>query len=183
MEFSVKHWYLPLISGFLFIALGIWAFMNPLYIWLSLSYIFSLIFLVSGAAKIISAIINRNSILGWGWTLTDGIFTTLFGSILLSAPFLSVSTLPLYLGFYVTFKGFDTVAKAIEYKDFSSYWSWILFSGIISIVFGFCLLGNILLAGMTVALITSLSLINTGLSEFFIALKLKKLNMKFPSKG
>lgn len=97
---SVKHWYLHLISGLLFIATGIYTFASPLESYLALSVIFSITFLVSGIGEIVFSISNRNEIDSWGWNLVFGIFTLLVGVLLIVKPEISVAMLPLYV-FYV----------------------------------------------------------------------------------
>ncbi|AZQ64020.1 HdeD family acid-resistance protein [Flammeovirga pectinis] len=183
IKFDIKHWYLPLISGLLFVGLGIWSAMHPLVTLVSLSYIFSITFLMVGTLQVIMAIVNRKNMIGWGWSLVGGIFTAVLGAILIANPALSITTLPLYLGFYVMLQGFNSIGKAIEYKDHSSNWGWILFSGIVGVLLGFSLLSNIALAGMTTAFIASFALINTGVSEIIVSVKLKKLKKESASKN
>lgn len=76
---SVKHWYLPLIVGVLFVGVGIYMFTTPLESYVTLSVVFSLLFIFSGLSDIIFSISNRDELEGWGWTLTGGIFTLLLG--------------------------------------------------------------------------------------------------------
>jgi uncharacterized membrane protein HdeD (DUF308 family) len=83
---TVKHWYIPLIVGLIFIGIGIYTLISPLESYLALSIIFSLSFLFSGLAEIIFSISNRNEIDNWGWTLAFGILTFLLGVLLIVRP-------------------------------------------------------------------------------------------------
>src|SRR5690554_4134858 len=89
---SVKHWYLHLIIGIVFIATGILAFTYPAQSYLALTIVFSVSFLVSGIMEITFATANRNVLENWGWTLVLGIFTTLVGIMLLANPAVSAVT-------------------------------------------------------------------------------------------
>ena len=76
---SVQHWYLPLISGLLFIGMGIFTFNHPLASYVTLSFLFSLSFLLSGLSEIVFSFSNKNELDNWGWTLTFGLITFIMG--------------------------------------------------------------------------------------------------------
>ena len=76
---SVKHWYLPLIIGVLFILFGIYIFTVPLETYLTLSIFFSASYIVSGLMDIFFSIGNNKTLKGWGWYLVGGIFTLAIG--------------------------------------------------------------------------------------------------------
>ena len=90
---TVKHWYLSMFVGILFIILGIYVFTVPLETYVTLSYIFSISFLVSGILDIYFSISNRNSLSGWGWQLALGIMTLYIGIYLLANPAVSITTI------------------------------------------------------------------------------------------
>ncbi len=50
---AIKHWYIPLIVGILFVATGFYTLFSPLEAYLTLSILFSLSFLFSGLSEII----------------------------------------------------------------------------------------------------------------------------------
>jgi len=63
---SVKYWYLPLILGLIFIAVGIWIIFTPVESFLAFSLLFAIAFLISGILGIIYALQNRKILSGWG---------------------------------------------------------------------------------------------------------------------
>lgn len=117
---TVKHWYVPMIVGILFIILGIYVFTVPLETYVTLSYIFSISFLVSGILDIYFSISNRSSLSGWGWQLALGIMTLLIGIYLLANPSISITTLPLYVGFVLMFRSIMGIGFAFELKEIKS---------------------------------------------------------------
>lgn len=96
---AVKHWYLPLIAGILFLILGIYTLASPLESFVALSFLFSLTFLFSGLIEVIFSISNKNEIDNWGWSLFFGIVNLLVGLLLIIHPEISMATLPFMLVF------------------------------------------------------------------------------------
>lgn len=177
---TIKHWYLPLILGIIFIVVGIWALLTPTSTYLSLSVLFSLTFLVTGILEIIYSISFRKQLDGWGWSLVAGILSFIVGLILLLNPQISIVTLPLFVGFVVLFRSTMTIAWSIEFKKYKvSDWGWLLFSGILGLIFSFILLWNPLFAGLTVAIFTGIALIIIGIFHIYFAFELKKIKNTF----
>lgn len=59
---TVKHWYISLIIGVLFVISALYIFRTPLESYVSLSILFSSLFLVSGILEVIFSLSNRKEI-------------------------------------------------------------------------------------------------------------------------
>lgn len=174
---SVKHWYLHLIIGIVFIATGILAFTYPAQSYLALTIVFSVSFLVSGIMEITFATANRNVLENWGWTLVLGIFTTLVGIMLLANPAVSAVTLPLYVGFMLLIHSFWAIGSAFDLKDFGvSGWKFSLFLGILGVLFALLLIWRPAIGGMTLVIWTGLALIASGIFNLFLSNLMRKLH-------
>jgi uncharacterized membrane protein HdeD (DUF308 family) len=179
---SIKHWYLPLIIGVVFIILGIYTMMSPITAFLALTIFFSLSFLFSGLSEIIFAISNKDEIESWGWTLALGIMTALIGLLLIMNPALSAVTLTLYIGFIVLFRSIAAVSHSMDLKKYGiKDWTSLMALGVLGIIFSFILLWNPAFAGMTAVIWIGIALILLGAFNVFLSLKLKKLK-DFPDK-
>jgi uncharacterized membrane protein HdeD (DUF308 family) len=55
----IKHWWISLLPGILFILTGIWVSLTPLASYVALSILFSMLFFVNGVLEILFAIVNR----------------------------------------------------------------------------------------------------------------------------
>lgn len=115
---AIKHWYLPLIVGIIFIALGILVLFTPMESYLALAFIFSISFLVSGISEIIFAISNRKQMEGWGWNLSIGILTVLLGIVLINNPAISIVTLPFVVGFVVLFRSIMAISTSLDMRNY-----------------------------------------------------------------
>ncbi len=174
---TVKHWYVPLIVGLIFLAIGIYSMFSPLNSYKTIAMVFSYSFLISGVSEIIFSVVNRNEIDNWGWTLTFGILTFVLGVLLISNPELPMKTLPIYIGFIVLFRSIMGISYAIELKNYGvKDWKNLLIIGILGLVLAFILVWNPIFAGMTIVFWIGLAIIAAGVFSIYLALKLKKLN-------
>ena len=173
---SVKHWYIPLLVGLLFIGLGIWTVFRPAETYLGLAILFTIAFIVGGLLEIIFAISNREELDHWGWELVNGIFIFIIGIIMAIRPEMTLVTLPFYVGFVIMFRSMMAISTSIELKKYGVLdWGNLLVMGILGLIFSFILLWNPLLAGFTIVFWTGLALITIGGYGIYFAVKLKKL--------
>lgn len=179
---TIKHWYLPLILGIIFIIVGILAIITPQATYLSLALVFSLTFLFVGILEIVFSISHRKQLDGWGWSLASGILSSIIGVLLIIYPQVSIITLPLFVGFVVLFHSIMSIAWSIELKKYQvSNWGWLLFAGILGVIFSFLLMLNPVFAGLTVAILTGIALITIGIFHIQFSIELKKLKKTFKS--
>jgi uncharacterized membrane protein HdeD (DUF308 family) len=173
---STRFWYLPLITGIIFVLVGIWVLRTPLGSYVTLALLFSLTFLVTGLIEIIYAIVNRKSIDSWGWSLAGGIIDFLIGMLLISQPEISIAFLPIYIGFGILFRSAVAIGWAIELKKLKVLdWGNLLGIGILGSIFAFIILWNPLFAGMTLVIYTGIAFLLVGLFQIYHALRLRKI--------
>ncbi len=170
-----KFWYLPLLSGILFIIAGIWIFRTPASSYLALSMVFAAAFFVSGIFEIFRAFGNTQQ-KNWVWGLVFGIVDLVFGIWLLSSPVLSASVLSLYVGFIILFRSVSSIGFAMDLKEMNaSSWVITLLFGILGVILGTLILFNPVLGGFTVILYTALAFIFIGFFQTALAFSLRKL--------
>lgn len=175
----IKHWYLPLLIGVLFLIIGLYTMFSPAEAYVTLAILFSLSFIFSGLSDLIFAIANRNEIDNWGWTLAMGILTLLVGIILYIHPEISMITLPFILGFLFLFRSVAGIGLALDMKAYGvQSWGYLMLLGVLGIILSFLMIWNPLFAGMTLVALTGLTLLTIGIFHVILALKLKKLKGK-----
>lgn len=174
---SVKHWYIPLIVGILFVALSIVVITSPENSLLGLSIFFALTFLFSGLSEIIFSITNRSQLDNWGWSLAFGIITFVVGISLASYPALSLTVLAFYVGFLILFRSIAAISFALDIKKYGSEnWVGLLIFGILGAIVSFILIWNPVFAGMSVLVLIALSFLFAGLFSIFLAIQLRKIH-------
>lgn len=174
---AVKHWYLSLLLGVLFVFTGIWVLQTPVESYLALTVLFSLTFFFHGMGEIFYYIANRKAVEHWGWGFAGGIIDLLFGIWLISSPLVSIAVLPFVVAFMLLYRSATAMAVSFDLKSMGiSDWWWSLIVGAFGLVFSFMMLFNPALGGMTIVIWTALALISIGIFRILLSLKLKQLN-------
>lgn len=179
MEKQVKHWWISLLLGLLFIGTGIWVTLTPIASYLTLSILFSAIVFTSGIFGVIFSFANKHHVKGWGWHLISSLLDLIVGAILLIYPSLSMIVLPFVVGFWFMFSGFATIGVSGEFKALgwkSSGWG--IAFGVLIILFSFLLIINPLLGAAAVVYMTAMAFFTLGVFRIFLAFQIKKLNMQ-----
>ena len=173
---SVKNWWIFLLIGTLLLGGAIYMFSKPLESLIGLSGFFSFLILASGVLAIVFAIVNKDDIDNWGLHLAGGILDILIGFILLKYPQISVVLISLFVGFWLMFRGVNTVSTAFKLKkEGADNWIWILIMGIIISLFAFLSIVNPLIGASYLIYTLALSMLFLGLANIFIALKLENI--------
>lgn len=170
----IKHWYLVLLAGLIFIAAGIWVASTPLSAYLALSILFSVSFFIIGLMEVVFAIANHKEMKGWGWLLVYGLFNLLISFILFYDPSISITTLPLYVGFVVLFRSITTIGVSLDRENYGAGNGGLLWLGILGVFFSFILLWNPAFAGLSLVVWTAIALITAGIYSIYFSFQLKK---------
>ena len=176
MSNSIKHWYLPVIGGIILLIIGFWMIANPQGGFKSMTLIFEWSFILFGIVEIIFAINIRKVIHAWGWYLIGGIASLFIGIILIKHPVLSALSLAFYIGLVVLFKSSEAVGKAIDLMRLNiPGGGWLLFWGILGLIFAFILLWDPTMAGLSAVIWVSMAFIFMGVFNLALGFQLKKI--------
>ncbi len=173
---TVKHWYIPLIIGLLFLVMGIYIFTVPVETYLTLSVLFSISFLVSGLSDVFFSLQNRKAVHGWGWYLVSGIISVLLGVYLVQYPGISITVLPFVVGFTMMFRSAYLLGFAFDLRSYGIMnWGNLAVASVLGIVLSFLLLANPVVTGLSLSVLTALTFIFIGVSSIMLSLNLKKI--------
>lgn len=179
---TVKHWYLPLIIGVLFIIFGFYIFTVPLESYIALSAVFAISFVISGVLEIYFSLANRKELEGWGWYLAGGILDLLVGIILWTNPTVSMATLPLFIAFVLMFKSAQGLGFAYDLKNYGVMnWGNIAIWSVLGLIIASVLLLNPVIAGISLVTFTAISFILLGVQLISVSFSLKKVK-DYPGK-
>ncbi|HWA34826.1 MAG TPA: DUF308 domain-containing protein [Cyclobacteriaceae bacterium] len=173
---ALKHWYLPLLVGIMFILFGAYIFTVPIEAYVTLSVLFSVAFFFSGVSEIVFAFTNKEALQGWGWYLVSGIITFLIGTYLVMDPAISMATLPFLVAFGMMFRSAHSLGVSLDLKKLGLNWGNLAFSSVLGILISFFLLANPVFAQLSIVTMTALSIIIVGVCGVTLAMILK--NMK-----
>jgi uncharacterized membrane protein HdeD (DUF308 family) len=98
----------------------------------------------------------------WGLILTQGIFATIIGVLLLIAPRITVGAAVVFLGAWWLVMGIVAIVGIFTGYT-RAHWGWALFSGILGIIAGILILGHPLIAAAVVPVVLVLILACFGI--------------------
>jgi len=171
---SIRHWWIFLISGILFIAIAVLILANPQVSYLSLTIYFAIIFLLHGIFEIFFSISNRSTLHSWGWYFAIGILDLAIGFILIWNPLFAASIVSIFIGFWLMFKSISIIARSLDLQSHGAKgWGYLLGAGALGIIFSFFILFNPEIGAGTLVLLTSFAFAVIGIFYIMMGLKLK----------
>jgi uncharacterized membrane protein HdeD (DUF308 family) len=184
IAYPVRHWWVSLLLGILFIITGIWVLRTPVASYLALATLFSIVLIINGVAEVFSALAmtSQKESSGWGWILAGGIIDILIGIVIISNPAITIIILSFFIAFGLLFRGMIAIGTALDLrKSHDSYWLLLLLMGILGLIFPFIILENPSIAGFAVVFWTGLAFLIIGLFKVMLAFRLRKLNKLLPN--
>ncbi len=172
----VKHWYIFLFIGILFIGTGIWTFMNPQESYLALGMVFSIAFIVGWVLGMFFAIMSVDTVSSWIWSTIFSAIAVIIGLMMLFNPPLADLTLGIFVGFVILLQSAVLFAMSIEMKQEDvSDWFIIMILGFLTALFASMVILNPQFAGLTVVFWTGIAFIALGAVYIYISFKLKDI--------
>ncbi len=175
INYVVKHWWLSLVVGVLFILLALSLMFTPIASYVALSILFSVSIFVAGIFEIIFSVANKKVIVNWGWNLAIGIIDLIIGLYLLFNPGLSMAILPYVVAFWLMFRGFSAIAYALDLKKYASpNWGWFVAFGIIAILLAIWFIWRPVIGAFSVVYFVAYIVFAIGIYRIIMAFQLRK---------
>lgn len=178
---AIKFWWLFAIMGVLIFIAGFLSLIYPAESFLGMSLIFGWVILFSGISQVIIFATSKHVLTGRGWMLAGGIIEVLLGLVLICSIALSAMSLPVFLGFWLLFRGFSMVGMGGDMKTMGvEGGGWTIFTAILLIILAFIVLMQPLIFGvqMVVAWV-GISFLFAGASLVYFSFHLRKAHKSF----
>jgi len=173
---TIKNWWVFLILGVLLLISAYWMFSTPIESFVGLASLFSALIFVSGLFSVFFALTNKDDIDNFGLYLAGGLLDVLIGFILLKYPGLTLVLFSMFIGFWLLFRGFNMISVSFKIKKIGdSNWGWILFFGIMVVIFAMMSIINPLIGASYLVFTLAFTLVLFGVANIVLALKLRKL--------
>lgn len=172
-----RYWWVPLISGLIFLGFGIWTLCCPAESLEVLAYAFAICFTLAGMFYTGFACAVSKWSSDWGWTLAVGLLEVVLGVWLLCLPAGQLTVAFMFMaGFWLLFAAINAVCESFAVSAGSVGWTIVsvLFL-IMTIVFTVVFLSDPIVGGVAVWLWLGLSLISYGIFRLVLAGKLRSL--------
>lgn len=131
---AVRNWWLLLVAGILFAALGVTVFCFPADSYLTLAWLFGIAILLSGLVQL-GLSFSRNFILTRSSMIAGGILDVLLGLVLVCNINLTLAMMPFLLGLWILYHGFMTMGLGSDLMTFGVQGGgWALTGGIVLVI-------------------------------------------------
>lgn len=132
-----KLWWLPLVSGLIFIGLGIWCLCAPTDFLDIMAYVFAGAFGAIGLFSLIYGVCNYNTNPGWGWSVAAGVVEILFCFFLFFIPQPILAYVFVYgIGLYVIFMAIYSFFEYFMVAKSNGFWFfWIIILSMAAVAF------------------------------------------------
>lgn len=178
---AITHWWLFLIAGVLCVLTGIAVFVFPLESYVTLSIIFGILLLITGAAKLITAATSGNYFLMKGYVIIGGMLDLILGIFLCVYPGITLMLLPVMMGFWMMYNSFMFFSFADDLGTMKVPGGGLITTGaILLLLLSVLVLLNPLGAGIaTVVVLAGSGLVVFGFMLCSLSVKLKEIHTNF----
>lgn len=173
-----RFWWIPLITGLLSIAIGIWCLCSPESSLPVLAYVFAGVFCATGILNIVYGIVNSAPYSNWGWSLALGLIEIVVGIWLFMMPESQLITVFIFtIALYLIFVTIYAICESFVLASYAGDWlAFMLIFLFATLVFAFIFLAGPIAGGIAVWLYIGISFITFGCYRIMLSLKLRKIN-------
>ena len=185
---AIRHWWLMLIAGILCVVAGICVFAFPIESYVTLSILFGVLMLLTGAAQLIIASTSGNYLMMKGYFIVGGVLDVILGIFLCLYPGVSLVVLPIMMGLWLMYHSFIIISFGGDMDTFRLSGSgMMIILGILLLMLSIFVLVDPFSVGIvTVLTVAGVGLLMLGLMFCSISVKLKDLHRvmeaEYPSK-
>ena len=168
---GIRHWWMFLSKGILFIMVGIYMLASPASSYLALGFFFGLKIFLTGVSELIR--VNRDRTTGnRGWHILLGVFDMILGIILMGHVTASLAILRVIVGIWFLFKG----VSLFSFARFTGI-SWVItIGGILTVLFALLIIFNPAFGAITIILWTAIAFIIIGFFNVLLGFWLKQVS-------
>lgn len=161
------------VTGILLIILGFLSMLAPVVAGTTIVIFIGAILLFAGIAQILQGLQEKKA--GHWFTFVLGIIAAISGILIISQPLLGLTFLTVLMIAYFIADGVWKIFTAFQIKPLSS-WTWLLLSGILSLLLGLLIWSDWPLSGLfAVGILVGVNLLVTGVMMMMVASNLRQL--------
>ena len=164
---------LTIITGVLLVLTGIWCIANQGVTFAALAFVLGTMMVIKGVVGMLSFFNMKKGWEGMGWNLSESMFATVLGCVVLSNQLATDLMISMFFGMWVLAAGCNRLVAGIVFKRFNNpAWSWTLGLGALSVVVGVYTFLNPILAGLVVGLIVGIIFMVQGVNTIAVGISM-----------
>lgn len=175
-----RFWWIPLITGILSVAIGIWCLCSPSSSLPVLAYAFAVCFGLAGVLNIVFGIVNTAPHSNWGWSLALGLLEIIVAIWLFMIPEAQLVTVFIFtIGIYLIVVTINAICEACVLSSYANDWTaWMIAFLAATLIFAAIFLAGPIAGGIAVWLYIGISFITFGIYRMLLSAKLRKINRR-----
>lgn len=172
-----RIWWVPLITGLIAIALGIWSLFSPMESLSAFAYAFAACLTLAGVLNCCYAGYNSKAHTGWGWSLALGLLELTAGIWMFCLPqMVLVQTFVYIIGIWLLVAAINSISEASFFAGYNPLWMFFMIIMLIAaVVFAIIFLTNPIATGVAVWIWLGISLILFGIYRITFAVHIRKM--------
>jgi uncharacterized membrane protein HdeD (DUF308 family) len=176
LEDTADRWWIFLITGIAWLVFALIVFQWDYTSVSAISYLFGVVAIVAGVNEILEISISTR---GWKWAhALIGVLFIAVGIWALFHPYDTFKTLAALVGVFLLIKGiFDITVAFVTKEEFELWWMQLVI-GLIEIALAFWVAGNFREKAILLVIYIGIIALSRGISEIFVAFKLKGLRRR-----
>ena len=174
---AIRHWWLLMLAGLLAIAAGICVFVFPVESYVTLSILFGILMLITGAVQLIIASTSGNYLMMRGYIIVGGVLDVILGIFLCVYPGISLFLLPIMMGLWLMYHSFMIISLGGDMSTFKIPGNgMMILGGILLLLLSiFVLVDPFSVGVVTVLAVAGIGLILLGILTCSVSIALKGL--------
>jgi uncharacterized membrane protein HdeD (DUF308 family) len=178
-----SYWWMLLIRGILWILFGLFAFTHPTISIVALTIYIGMLFIVDGAANVVSAIGGRKEEEHWWMLLLAGLAAIGVGILAILNPVITALALVFYLAVWAVATGLLEIGAAIRLRKEISGEIWLILAGVVSVAFGMILVAHPVWGALAMLWFIALFALIFGTILVVLALRARGFTRRLESAG
>jgi uncharacterized membrane protein HdeD (DUF308 family) len=176
LEEAADRWWIFLLTGIAWLVFALIVFQWDYTTVVAISYLFGIVAVIAGVNEFMAITISTT---GWKWIHgLLGVLFVLVGIWALWNPYDTFATLAALVGVFLLFKGiFDIMVAFITKDEFELRWLQLVL-GLVEIVLAFWIAGDFRESAILLVVYVGIIALARGISEIFVAFKLKGLRRR-----
>lgn len=173
-----RFWWIPMLTGIIAVALGIWCLCSPVTSIPVLAYIFAALICLAGVFNLTYAFVNRMGAPNWGWALALGLLDLLAGIWMFTLPEEELAvTFIIVLGIWLICVAINAICETFVLSSGSAVWAVISIILLIATIwFAVMFLSSPMTMAVAGWIYLGISLITFGVFRISISCRVKKIN-------
>lgn len=157
---------LTIVTGVILALTGVWCFANPGTTFLALAFVLGIVMIICGISEGFTYVSMKKKGIVHMWVLEEAVLSVLLGITVLANQLATDAMVPVFFGLWVIFSGVVRIIGGIALKGQVTHkgWLWTLILGVMGIIIGTYCFYNPVVAGFEIVILVGMTFMLQGIN-------------------